>query len=359
MRWADLQLMNAPPPPRPLLKHSLTQISLRQQPEFDFWYGFPQTGFSASELLKVRNYSTLLLQREMEWDPIARADPHFSNFISHPRCRELCRKGIPPKHRPYVWISLLEVKTVRKPGLFSRYLSHTEEENAATLRIISSDLQRTFPTHPLFTPNSPTLCRIRDVLLAYTWHDSITGYCQSMSYIVGMLALIFDSAEDLFWVFVQVMRRMPKYYGRTLKEIRIDMHVMDLYMQKHAPELFSLLHSFSLTAENLCMDWFLTAFCRGFPPEISFRFWDIIFSEGWKALFRISLGLCKRIQSVTRGITDKSPISAARHFCEHLIDVEPILTFGYEIKRFPKRDIEAKRADVRKIIDAETRQGLT
>ena len=62
-------------------------------------------------------------------------------------------------------------------------------------KLISKDIGRTFPNHPLFkNPDSRGQLSLFNILRAYANYDQETGYCQGMNFIVG--ALLMNLTEE-------------------------------------------------------------------------------------------------------------------------------------------------------------------
>ena len=55
--------------------------------------------------------------------------------------------------------------------------------------IISRDLGRTFPEHPLYAAPGAGQARLARLLRAYALHDAEVGYCQGMAFPAGLLLM--------------------------------------------------------------------------------------------------------------------------------------------------------------------------
>lgn len=69
---------------------------------------------------------------------------------------------------------------------------------------IQKDLNRTFPTNPLFS-NEETLEKLARILLAYARRNKGLGYCQSMNFLTGFFLLVTKDEEDSFWLLTTVV----------------------------------------------------------------------------------------------------------------------------------------------------------
>ncbi|KAK2958796.1 putative TBC1 domain family member 2A [Blattamonas nauphoetae] len=322
------------------------------QAPFDYWYGFPHANYTEERLKIVSDYCNHLQEKESHWKPYFKSDSEFPKPAQTNRFKSLVRKGIPPKLRPIVWKGLLDVQSVYKPGLYQNYLTTHESSTSTALHDIEADLNRTFPEHPLFHEDE-TINRLRRILSAYSWHNPELGYCQSLNCIAGMLILVYSDDEDAFWVLVQIINLLPNYHGKTMRDLRIDLKVMDHYLRKHVPDFHALLSKFSFTAEHICMEWFLTLFGRDFPAEFSFRVWDVLFNEGWKTLFRVSLGICTKAIPTLRSQPSASPIAVMRQFCLPLVEIDSVFDLGFQVRSFSRKGINQQRENATKIVEQE------
>jgi len=72
--------------------------------------------------------------------------------------------------------------------------------------MIQKDLARTFPTIEMFKETEgPGQKGVLNILRAYSVFDEEIGYCQGMSFIVGLLLMNIKNAELAFWTFVNIM----------------------------------------------------------------------------------------------------------------------------------------------------------
>merc|ERR1711974_233169 len=47
---------------------------------------------------------------------------------------------------------------------------------------------------------------------------------------------------------------------------------------------------------SICSEWHITWFAKSLPPATILRVWDTLFFEGYKVLFRVSVGVFKRAE---------------------------------------------------------------
>jgi hypothetical protein len=71
-------------------------------------------------------------------------------------------------------------------------------------------------------------------------------------------------------------------------------------MQDHTPKLFACLDE-SSTLEDFTVSsipWFMCLFAATFDPFVSARLWDFLFLLGSSVLFRVALGILRRVETL-------------------------------------------------------------
>jgi hypothetical protein len=204
------------------------------------------------------------------------------------------RHGIPPEYRGQMWSELVGARAKRatKPATYyTTILKKATRESSASISAedIEKDLDRTFPENIFF--NKMGKERLRNVLLAYSERNPKVGYCQSMNFIVALLLLHLDE-EDSFWVMCAIIEDMcPAYFGNMMLGSRIDQYVFESLLKTKHPALKRHLDTLGASLPLLTTPWFLCLFAVALPCETVFRVWDVLFYEGFSAVFRISLAL--------------------------------------------------------------------
>jgi Rab-GTPase-TBC domain len=52
----------------------------------------------------------------------------------------------------------------------------------------------------------------------------------------------------------------------------------------------------------LASQWFLTLFAYSLPLSALLASWDVVFAQGWKALFRLGIGRLKTVETQLLGL---------------------------------------------------------
>lgn len=243
------------------------------------------------------------------------------------KVKKLIRRGIPPEWRGNAWFFYAggHEKLNKHPGLYDRIVNETKNVKNKDTEVIERDLFRTFPdnlhfnstlSEDLSRPQSEDLkskkethmiqC-LRRVLVAFAQYQPQIGYCQSLNFLAGLL-LLFMSEERSFWMLVILTERIiPKVHAANLEGVHTDQGVLMLCIKEYMPDLWKILGT-NFEGETLREDqilirlppvtlvtssWFMSLFVGNLPIETTLRVWDILWYEGSKTIFRISLTICK------------------------------------------------------------------
>lgn len=101
-----------------------------------------------------------------------------------------------------VWLecSGAAAKKARSPNIVQTILQRNASKECPSLREIEQDIPRTFPEHPLLKSQA-FRTSMRNVLLAYAYHNPEVGYCQSLNFVTAFLLLVSQRSEDdSFWL---------------------------------------------------------------------------------------------------------------------------------------------------------------
>lgn len=113
-----------------------------------------------------------------------------------------------------------------------------------------------------------------------------------------MFLAVMKNRERAFWALVCAVNFLgcEGYYTDGMTLLRADMRVLELLLQKKASKLarFFRMHGVDLTA--ICSEWFMTWFTKCLPVCTVLRLWDSLFYEGFKVIFRVSIGIFRRAE---------------------------------------------------------------
>jgi len=160
---------------------------------------------------------------------------------------------------------------------------------------IQRDLPRTFPNHQTFKdPSGQEM--LHDVLRAFAHHFPRIGYCQGINFIAALFLVVFGEAEPAFWALICAVESLglEDYYTEGMTLLRADMLVLSLKLPRN---IRRHLKDQKVDILPICSEWFLTWFARSFPIHTVLRIWDVLFWEGHTCLFRVTVGVFKRVKA--------------------------------------------------------------
>lgn len=280
-----------------------------------------------------KEYSQYTIKRKKKWhllmksnglaldseDAIPTRFPPKSDKV-----KKMVRKGLPSEWRGNAWFFYAGgyEKLNKHVGVYEKIVRDTKDIHNKDIEVIERDLNRTFPDNIYFNDlitNNPVgdstdkttethlIKSLRRVLVAFAHYQPQIGYCQSLNFLAGLL-LLFMEEERAFWLLVILTERIiPKVHSANLEGVHTDQGVLMLCIKEYIPQLWSILGK-NFEGETLSEDkilarlppvtlvtssWFMSVFVGVLPIESALRVWDILWYEGSKTIFRISLTICK------------------------------------------------------------------
>eukprot|EP01121_Diplochlamys_sp_Union-15-3_P015125 TRINITY_DN4939_c0_g1_i1.p1 TRINITY_DN4939_c0_g1~~TRINITY_DN4939_c0_g1_i1.p1 ORF type:complete len:524 (-),score=95.98 TRINITY_DN4939_c0_g1_i1:429-2000(-) len=171
--------------------------------------------------------------------------------------------GIPFELRKRMWpmfAGVSKLKQKYKPDYYRTLVS--QSILAEYKEAINKDVPRTFPENKAFHKEEKKLKR---VLVAYSIHNPEVGYAQSMNFICGMLCVVLQDEESVFWMFTALIDNLlPNYYVNNLYGALIDHKVLEEILSIDSPELHRHLGD-DLTI--ITIPWLLCLFLSSLPAE--------------------------------------------------------------------------------------------
>lgn len=218
-------------------------------------------------------------------------------------------KGPPPAYRWLAWKAALQVKLHRQPGMYRQLLQR--KDGSSCLTQIRKDLDRTFPSHPLFASKAfkeKGEAALENILAAYSLYSSSTGYCQGMNFIVGFLLIVSGfREEEVFWALVLLMKRripgdvlqvegLEGLYreGFPLVDIlqTLCMQVLDCVL----PSVRRHLQSVEVPEALWLHKWHSTLFLHSFPLAHCLRIWDYVMASGTSGIVKVTVAVLKQLK---------------------------------------------------------------
>lgn len=253
---------------------------------------------------------------EHKWKQLMKSSKTFPPKSK--KTKQMIRKnGFPPSMRGEAWFFYAGGAEKMKKGVYQKSLSETTNKYKD---VIERDLYRTFPDNIYFNSiekstldnkteveDPPLIKSLRRVLVAFAHYKPKIGYCQSLNFIAGLL-LLFMNEEKSFWMLVILTEKIiPNVHLENLEGVHTDQGVLMLCVKEYIPQLWQVLGK-NFDGEALSEDkilarlppvtlvtssWFMSLFVGILPVETTLRVWDIIWYEGSKTIFRISLTILK------------------------------------------------------------------
>ncbi|CAD7958250.1 unnamed protein product [Amoebophrya sp. A120] len=219
---------------------------------------------------------------------------------------------------------------------------------------IEVDLDRTFSRHSTLSQSKE---KMRAVLQAFALRHPSIGYCQGLNYIVGRL-LLFLEPEAAFWALDVICEgyypfalpqehkewelKQAGYYIPGMRLLRADSMALRKLMKTRGIADEATWHIELDVAFQA--PWFLTLFAgpQGLPSGSLYRFWDCLFAEGIKVLFRLSLILVRRAK-LKRGdsleVCHTKLKDAVNNACDH----NELFKESFGLRRFSRNELHALR----------------
>mmetsp|Transcript_4612 Transcript_4612/g.5114 ORF Transcript_4612/g.5114 Transcript_4612/m.5114 type:complete len:571 (+) Transcript_4612:100-1812(+) len=281
-----------------------------------------------------REYSQYSIKRKKKWHVLMKSnglglesdDTIPTRFPpKSDKVKKMVRKGIPAEWRGNAWFFYAggHEKLNKHIGVYEQIVRDTKDIHNKDIEVIERDLNRTFPDNIYFndvirnrsssisvdnnTTETYMIKSLRRVLVAFAHYQPQIGYCQSLNFLAGLL-LLFMEEERAFWLLVILTERIiPKVHSANLEGVHTDQGVLMLCIKEYIPQLWSILGK-NFDGESLSEDkilarlppvtlvtssWFMSVFVGILPIESTLRVWDILWYEGSKTIFRMSLTICK------------------------------------------------------------------
>lgn len=216
--------------------------------------------------------------------------PNFTRFLFY------STEGIPALLRPRVWGVLLgccdsagAVGNDWCEALFAGLCADTLPYH----RVIANDMNRVFPGLSYFDAKGQE--SLRKILCAYLLYDSDIGYCQGLSFLVGLLLFHFKLAPMTFLATINIFEQrrnqsFGKIFDKQMSGLELWFFQFERILQKHNPQLSAHFASIKVDVRLFTAKWFLSFFAVGCPMQILIKLFDIMIIEGFQLLiFKILL----------------------------------------------------------------------
>ncbi|CAG5112229.1 Oidioi.mRNA.OKI2018_I69.chr2.g6469.t2.cds [Oikopleura dioica] len=189
--------------------------------------------------------------------------------------------AVPEEIRGEVWKFLIKQREHRHGVKFTSSFKTLINQLAppGQAHSILIDLCRTFPKHRQFRESlaqSSGQKSLYNVLKAYCLLDDEVGYCQGLSFVVGLILIYLPAEEDAFAVLRHLMFEcnMRRFYMPDMAALQEAMYQLSRLLAELEPTLYEFLESHCVTPVLYLTPWFLTLFASNFPMSFSSRVLD-------------------------------------------------------------------------------------
>jgi len=188
---------------------------------------------------------------------------------------------------------------------------------------IERDVGRTLPTHPRFHGEEGQGGRkeLLKILRAVAAAEPIVGYCQGMNFVAAVLLISLGSDQDAFWMLLSMMEG---YHYRNIFAPGVPLLPLRVFqftglVRKRLPRLWRHMESQGFSLDIFAHQCVMTLFAYSIEPAFLAHVWDSFFLLGWKAVFRIGLGILATLQPRLLEM-DIEKISTYMHQCKRHVD---------------------------------------
>ena len=185
--------------------------------------------------------------------------------------RDTLFKGVPQVKRAKIWYWLvnqykLRNRTENRQKNFNAKMNLKYQDLLKQTTIhqhsILLDLGRTFPNHPNFTIKfGAGQLALFNVLKAYSIIDNEVGYCQGLSFIVGILLVHVNNNEEVAFEllkFLLIDLNLRDQYKPEMTALQKFMYQLSRLLQDKSPDIFNHLEENEISTSLYAAPWFLS-----------------------------------------------------------------------------------------------------
>ncbi|KAJ1961185.1 hypothetical protein GGI12_003383 [Dipsacomyces acuminosporus] len=260
---------------------------------------------------------------------------------------DLLAKGVPDQFRRQVWMECsgaLELPpfSVSSPKTLDSSNDAGEDDwvlvSNQHREEIELDMLRTAEeSHPLAHDEHCIAC-LRNILYTYASQNPDIGYCQGMNKIAfGLLAAGLD-AEDSLALLRSLLDGgiLPgDLFKPPMLSLQADQLVLEELVSRSLPDLAQHLNAKLEGAAPLApitVSWFLTLFVDYLPEPMRLRVWDMLFANGYEAVFQACLAILKLSQPTLLQCASPTAVYSVlqdiRGMMEH-VDIEDFVDLAF------------------------------
>lgn len=361
------------PPPRDLFFKHVTQHPLSSGDA-----KFPESILSDSKQFASTYRARERLQEEKFLNYFHRYGQSVGMCRKGPELPILIRDGIPHSLRGHLWftISGASNRMMTAPnGYYQSILESHGGKPSTAVEQIERDLHRSMPSHPFYSlqrestppkqsgdgydpfavltevpyepckgnafyhPLSPPsnepvgISRLRRVLVAYSWHNPVIAYCQSMNIVVAML-LLYMSEEEAFFTLITLVEYLEEYWTREMLGAIVDMLVLKDVLKQKKFALVAHLESLELDYSIAALPWFMCLFIGYVPHQLALRLMDCFFynaglGKATSTLFQAAIALFTIAEQDLMNAYDPIAVSTVLRAAPYGFDCDKLISLVF------------------------------
>lgn len=162
-----------------------------------------------------------------------------------------------------------------------------------------------------------------------------------------MLIVVGGDEEATFWLMKHLIENVaPEYHTKTMKGLKRDIEVVTELIKSRVPLVNEKMNELGLPWIVIMTKWFICLFSEVLPTETTLRVWDVIFSEGYKIIFRTSLAIVLLLKDEIMKIDDINDLAEVfRRISKdnRFLDGNNFLKFMFDIKLKKKEILILRR----------------
>ena len=227
----------------------------------------------------------------------------FEKQRHSPKLRSsLWQVGIPTRLRGKVWRLAIGNQLNINEKLFKLFEERAKQMkenenmlgNEGTIKYISTDLTRTFPSLSYFQDDGPLNETLHSLLQTYCFYRPDRGYIQGMSYLAANFLLYMDSF-NAFVSFCNLLN-MPffdAFLSLDDETIKPRLDIFNALFEHNAPVLFKRFAEEMISPKEYFLDWCISLFTKKLAISVASRVWDIVLIFGEIEIYRCCVAVLK------------------------------------------------------------------
>ena len=171
-------------------------------------------------------------------------------------------------------------------------LGSATSSETASMRSISVDLPRTFPTLSYFQDDGPLNETLHSLLRTYCLFRPDRGYIQGMSYLAANLLLYMDSV-NAFCSFCNLLN-LPFFQcllSLDDEQIAPRIELFNALFEHNEPALFIQFEAQFISPTEYFLDWTLSLFTKKLDIAVANRVWDCVLIFGEMHIYRAAVAI--------------------------------------------------------------------